>query len=135
MANSTDVTAGTNIRASEFNNLRKDVVLGLAVAGTETDGATVTIDLSDKTKGKIRSVTLGGNRTLALSNETVGQTFGLRIIQDGTGSRTITWWSGIKWDSGVTPVLSTTPAAIDVFVFFVVSAGVYDGYRVGSALA
>lgn len=133
-ADSSDVTAGTNGTATQYNNLRKDVVLGLAVQGTETDGATITFDLSDKTKGKVRSVTLGGNRTLAVSNGTVGQTFIIRLIQDGTGSRTVTWFSTIKWPDGTAPTLTTTANKIDVFGFLITSAGNYDGYILGQNL-
>ena len=134
MADSADVTAGTNATATHYNNLRKDVVLGLTVTGTETDGATVTFTLTDKTKGKIRSVTLGGNRTLAISGETVGQVFMIRLIQDGTGSRTVTWFSTIKWPDNVVPTLTTTASKIDVFGFLVTSAGNYEGFILGQNL-
>jgi len=98
---------------------------------TDTDGATVTFDLS--TRG-IHSVTLGGNRTLALSNETVGQAFVIRLVQDGTGSRTVTFFSTIKWPDATTPTLTTTASKTDVFGFICTSAGNYDGYIIGQNL-
>jgi hypothetical protein len=98
---------------------------------TNTDGATVTFDLS--TRG-VHAVTLGGNRTLALSNETVGQVFIIRLIQDGTGTRTVTWFSTIKWPGAVTPTLTTTASKEDVFGFIVTSAGNYDGFVIGQNL-
>lgn len=55
-----------------------------------TDGATVDIDHSLNSKFV---VTLGGNRTLTLSNPVTGKLILLDIIQDGTGSRTVTWFS------------------------------------------
>lgn len=129
--NSSDVTPGTDGTAEQYNNLRKDLVLGINNSGVETDGATVTIDLSNKTKGKIRRVTLGGNRTLALSNETTDQAFILTIIQDGTGNRTVTWWSGIKWPSGIVPTLSTGASRRDSFLFIINGGGAYEGYPLG----
>lgn len=57
-----------------------------------SDGGTVTFDLASS---DMHLVTLGGNRTLALSNAKVGQRFLVTLKQDGTGSRTVTWWSGI----------------------------------------
>ena len=69
---------------------------------TLTDGATVTIDHSLNTKFQ---VTLGGNRTFALSNQTTGKPIILDIIQDGTGSRTVTW-PGIVADT-VTMTIAT----------------------------
>jgi hypothetical protein len=96
---------------------------------SDTDGATVTFDLSVSNGHK---VTLGGNRTLALSNDKLGQIFFLRLLQDGTGSRTVTWFSGIKWAGGVAPTLTTTASKADTFVFIVTTAGsAYDGYIVG----
>lgn len=56
---------------------------------TLSDGSTITIDSSDH--AKVYTVTLGGNRTLALSNEYSGRRFMLQLGQDGTGSRTVTW--------------------------------------------
>lgn len=115
MTDSSTVTAGTNGTATQYNNLRKDALLNQKIVGTETDGATVTFDMDDVTKGDFREVTLGGNRTLAVSNFDVGQRVIISLKQDGTGSRTVTWFSGISWPAGVTPTLTTTAGKRDVF--------------------
>jgi len=60
----------------------------------DTDGATITFNKNTSTD---HSVTLGGNRTLALSNMAAGDKITLRLQQDGTGSRTVTWFSTIRW--------------------------------------
>lgn len=133
MADSSDVVAGTNGTATHYNNLRKDLVLGQNVMGTESDGATVTFDFSDKTKGKIRTVTLGGNRTFAFSNAVAGQTIIIRVIQDGGGSRTVTWPT-IKWPYASTPVLTTTGGKIDTFGIVCTAAATYEGYVLGQSL-
>lgn len=130
MADSSDVTAGVNATAAQYNNLRKDLILGQNVVGTESYGATTTFDMSDKTKGKIRYVTLGGNPTLAVSNDVDGQSFVVVLIQ-GAGGQTVTWWSGILWEDGVTPTLSTGSGKRDTFGFIKVSTGVYLGYILG----
>lgn len=124
---SSDVTAGTNATSTQYNNLRKDVKNGVKTKNTATDGATVTFDLS---LSSVHDVTLGGNRTLALSNETVDQYFTLTIIQGG-GSNTVTWFSTIKWPGGVAPTLSTGAGKRDIFGFRVTSAGNYDGFIIG----
>ncbi len=93
-----------------------------------TDGATVTFDVSD---GNIQTVTLGGNRTLAISNAKVGQVFMLRLQQDATGSRTVTWFTTIKWAGGSAPTLTTTANKADILGFLVTSSGNYDGFIVG----
>jgi hypothetical protein len=101
---------------------------------SNADGATITFDMD---ASNIHTITggLGGNRTLAVSNVDVGQVFILRIPQDGTGSRTVTWFSTIKWPSGTAPTLSTDANAVDVFGFICTSEGNYDGFFVGFDLS
>lgn len=99
---------------------------------TESGAATVTFNLNNSL---VQTVELGGNRTLAVSNVTVGRPFFIRLEQDATGSRTVTWWSGIKWPGGTTPTLSTGADVIDSFMFIPTSAGVYDGYFAGFGLS
>lgn len=92
---------------------------------SNTDGETITFDLNESNS---HYVTLGGNRTIALSNPTVGQKFILRLQQDNTGNRTITsWFTTIKWDGGTPPTLSTTGNRADLFGFFCTSGNQYDG--------
>ena len=35
------------------------------------------------------------------------------IVQDGTGSRTLSWGANWDWSSGLTPTLTTTANAVD----------------------
>lgn len=93
-----------------------------------TDGATITFNLDES---NLHTVTLGGSRTLAISNEDVGQRFILRLTQDGTGSRVATWFSTIKWPGDLTPSLTATAGKTDVFGFICTSAGNYDGFVIG----
>lgn len=135
---SAEVVAGTNAVAEDHNKLQRDVVLGKKKTGVDADAATITVDLSDKTKGNVRTITLEGNRTIAFSNPTVGQAFILRMIQDATGSRVPTWPATIKWPSATAPALTTTGNRIDVFGFVCTVAGgspEYDGYFLGFDLA
>ena len=82
---------------------------------TLTDGSSITWDASTQDVAK---VTLGGNRTLgAASNGTTGQFISLLIIQDGTGSRTLTWNAAYEFASDTAPTLTTTANLGDVFVF------------------
>jgi hypothetical protein len=97
----------------------------------DVDGATITFNLAVT---NWHTVTLGGNRTLALSNPTVGQQFSIILIQDGTGSRTVTWFPTVKWPSATPPTLTTTAGGIDVFTFKIVGAGVIYGFTAGQAM-
>jgi hypothetical protein len=72
-----------------------------------------------------------GNITVALSSDTNNQPFIVRILQDGTGSRTVTWFTTIRWAGGVAPTLTTTASKADMLGFVRTGAGTYDGFIVG----
>ena len=96
---------------------------------TPDAAATATLDVS---QAAIHHITMpAGNITIAISNETVGQCFLIEITQDGTGSRTVTWFSTIKWAGGSAPTLTTTASKRDTFGFRVTGADTYDGFIVG----
>jgi hypothetical protein len=80
-----------------------------------TDGANIAWDLS---LGGQATATLGGNRTLdEASNKVAGGHYSLRIIQDGTGTRLITWHATYRFPAGVDPCLSAAPNNIDILLF------------------
>ena len=54
-------------------------------------------------------------------NPVEGQIYAIMVIQDGTGSRTVTWPSTVKWAGGSAPTLTTTASRTDVIYF------IYDG--------
>tara|TARA_Y100000593_G_scaffold79155_1_gene147211 strand:+ start:158 stop:562 length:405 start_codon:yes stop_codon:yes gene_type:complete len=82
---------------------------------TLTDGSSITWNAETQDVAK---VTLGGNRTLgAASSATTGQFISLLIIQDGTGSRTLTWNAAYEFAADTAPTLTTTAAKGDLFVF------------------
>jgi hypothetical protein len=82
---------------------------------TLTDGATITWDVGSSPVAK---VTLADNRTLsAPTNSASGQFISLAVIQDATGSRTLTWNSAYEFTGDVAPTLTTTASKADIFVF------------------
>jgi hypothetical protein len=82
---------------------------------TLTDGATINWDASTQ---DVCKVTLGGNRTLAApTNNTTGQFISILVIQDGTGSRTLTWNAVFEFASDTAPTLTTTANLGDIFLF------------------
>ena len=102
---------------------------------TEADGGTITFDMNES---NTHMTTLGGTRTLAVSNVASGQKFMLRLKQDSTGSRTVNWFSTIYWaDGGTAPTLTTTANKADLFGFLCTSGteapgGPYvDGFVIG----
>ena len=88
---------------------------GYFAEATLTDGATVTWNASTQ---QVCKLTLGGNRTLsAPTNGVTGQFISIAVIQDGTGSRTLTWNSAYEFTGDTAPTLTTTINKADVFVF------------------
>jgi len=82
---------------------------------TLTDGSS--IDWNAATQD-VCKVTLGGNRTLnAPTNPTTGQFISLLAIQDGTGSRTLSFNAIYEFADDTAPTLTTTASKGDVFVF------------------
>lgn len=120
--------AWATIAAADLPTVGLNITSHHGTITTDADGATVTFDLS---VSDWHTVTLGGNRTLALSNPTVGQQFTLFLQQDATGSRTVTWFAGIRWAGGTAPTLTTTPSKGDLFTFKCIGAGSYLGVAAG----
>ena len=111
----------------------KDVGETLATNGTS--GSTATIDLED---GNFHKVTLTANCTFTFSNPPASGTAGsftLFLVQDGTGSRTVTWPGSVDWAAATAPTLTTTAAAVDVLTFITLDGGtVWNGFVAGQAM-
>ena len=82
---------------------------------TLTDQATITWNALTQ---PVCKVTLGANRTLGnASSGVTGLFISLLVIQDGTGSRTLTWNAAYEFKDDTAPTLTTTAAKGDLFVF------------------
>jgi hypothetical protein len=51
------------------------------------------------------------------TNPTDGQKINFRVIQDGTGSRTVTWDTAYSFGAGSAPTLTTTASKRDIVAF------------------
>jgi hypothetical protein len=81
---------------------------------TVTEAPTTTIDCDN---GNDQILTLTGNRVIAApANPTDGMQIDLLVVQDGTGSRTLSWNAVFLFENGVNPVLGTGAGAIDRFL-------------------
>ena len=90
-----------------------------------TDGANIAWDVSTRQKAK---VTLAGSRTMdAVTNAVEGTTYLLWVIQDGTGSRLLTWTTtgAGSFDFGTdgAPTLTTTASKADLLAFEAIDLG------------
>ena len=80
-----------------------------------TDASTITWNAATQPVAK---VTLGASRTMGLpANPVSGQFISLLIIQDGTGSRTITWNAAYEFALDTAPTLTATANLGDLFTF------------------
>ena len=91
---------------------------------TLTDATSIVVDFA---LGNNFLVTIGGNRTLAApTNAIAGQTGQIYVIQDGTGSRTLSYNSVYQFVSGAAPTLSTGASDVDILVYSTRSATTID---------
>ena len=71
--------------------------------------------------GNVQEMTLTSSPTLTFTGAQAGGKYDLILVQDGTGSRTVTWPASVKWPGGTKPVLTSTANATDTVSF------IYDG--------
>lgn len=91
-----------------------------------SSGASLTVNWND---GNTQLITLTANCTLTFSNPKDGGRYLLLLEQDGTGSRTVTWPSSVKWKQGTAPTLTTTSAHVDLCTFvYVAGLGASGNY-------
>ena len=107
-----------NTKALTASDIADDLITSAKLNYSEstlTDQATITWDASTQ---DVCKVTLAGNRTMAApTNNTTGQFISILVIQDGTGSRTLTWNAVFEFAADTAPTLTTTASKGDVFVF------------------
>ena len=113
-----DVTIAGLEKAQEFTKTQN------FDATTLTDGASISWDAS---ANQVTSVTITDNRTMAAPTNLVdGAVYLLMIIQDGTGSRTMSWNAVFKFTGGTAPTLTTTASAKDILIFYSDGTNMYE---------
>lgn len=117
-------TAGAQTIA-DVKTVDEGAIVTAPKASSPEAAATDTLDLALANDFEITMP--AGNITIALSNATVGQKFTISILQDAVGSRTVTWFTTIRWPGGTAPTLTTTASKRDYFWFKVTGTGTYDG--------
>lgn len=80
---------------------------------TDADTITWNADI-----GNIAQVTLGGNRTLAaITNPQTGGIYILRVVQDGTGGRTLTFNAAYTFPQTANSVINGAAGGVTTFIF------------------
>lgn len=92
----------------------------------------VALDLS-LIPGNYRRLRLTGNTTFTVSGGVVGREYTIELLQDGTGSRTVSW-SGVTWPAGTAPTQTSTANRKDLYKFYYDSSA-HLGYRLAADFA
>jgi len=96
---------------------------GAAVGKTLTDTSNTGNVTLDYDANQNFVLTLTGNTVLVNpTTESVGQSGVIVVIQDGTGSRTLSGGSNYEWPAATLGTISTTANAIDIIPYFVDAA-------------
>jgi|SRR6187399_278976 len=82
----------------------------------------------------IFACTLTGHLFINIMNTSLNQRFSIRLEQDGTGDRTVTWFPGITWAGGTAPGLTEEANRADWFGFIKIDENRYDGFVIGNNL-
>jgi len=77
----------------------------------ELGNTTLAIDWSKKNK---QSITLSSTGTITFTDPSGPTSLLLKVIQDSTGNRSVTWPSSVKWVQGVVPSLSPGGNSLDI---------------------
>jgi len=132
-------TTGTIIGSDAENVVKIDGAVSEKAATNATiSSTTAALDVRD---GSVFQLTLASNiSTFNWSNHAASghvSSFVMKVIQDGSGSRTIAWPDGtnsvtVRWPGDTAPTLSSGAADVDVFVFFTHDGGTnYYGFTAG----
>lgn len=87
-------------------------------------GSTATINFN---AGNIADITLATSTTLTLTGGTFG-TFIIKLTQDATGGRVVSWPSNVRWSGGIPPSLTTTGGKVDVISLIFDGTNYYGTY-------
>ncbi|WP_406660887.1 hypothetical protein V7O66_13770 [Methanolobus sp. ZRKC3] len=127
LSEDTTPVLGGNLDCSSKNLTGAKVVTTTAEHDNGNSSTAITIDQNNGNYQKLTltaacSITLTGLDCAGLS---------LRLVQDGTGSRTVTWVSTIKWAGGSAPTLSTAAGAEDIITLQYRNGAWYGGASLG----
>jgi hypothetical protein len=92
-------------------DLAGDYKEGVVTANT---GTAYTINTAN---GTLQILTLTGNCTFTFPTAIAGESFTLLLRQDGTGGRTVTWPSAVRWPGGTAPTITSTASQTDKYIF------------------
>jgi hypothetical protein len=113
--------SGTVVALATSATLTTPTVTGYTETAPAIANSSTAVTLS-LASGTVLSYTLTGNCTFTMPTATSGTSFIVKLIQDGTGSRTATFTS-VKWPGGTAPTITTTASTgVDVLSFVCINS-------------
>ena len=82
----------------------------------------------DWTSGNKVHLTLDSSPALTFTGPSGPTNLLIKLIQDASGSRTVTWPAAVKWSGGTTPTLSTSANSVDVVSFYFDGTNYYGSF-------
>lgn len=98
-------------------------------------GTSLTLDVS---QANVFDVTLTADCSIDLTGATTGDCYSvtIRLNQDSTGGRAVTWPASVQWDSGSAPSLTTAAGTLSIVSFQSVDGGeTWQGFLGGDDFA
>ena len=123
------VTGASNFIGATTFSAPVDVTLAQSHNTEFVNGNSAAAKTIDWGNGNNQSLVLTANCTLTFATPLSAGFYFLRLVQDGTGSRTITWPT-VKWGGAVAPTLTVTAAKQD-FISFYYDGVSYNGFWSG----
>jgi len=119
--------SGTVLALNNTPTLTTPVITGYTETAPAIANSSTAVTLS-LASGTVLSYTLTGNCTFTMPTATSGTSFIVKLIQDGTGSRTATF-TGVKWPGGTAPTITTTATTgLDIISFVCINSVWYGTY-------
>jgi hypothetical protein len=117
---------GVTVQGYDPDTVKRDVqntftAQQIPFSGTLTDAPS--IDWDADVNGQVVSIIIAGDRTVnAPTNVEINATYLMRITQDATGGRVLSWNVAFKFGPALAPVLSTAGNSVD-WLSFIGAAG------------
>jgi hypothetical protein len=112
--NSSSTATASKVATRDANGILYSTSIIQSTSTNATSGTAATLNWNN---GANQRLTLTANCTLTFSNPVAGAKYTIELIQDATGSRTVTFPT-ILWASGSAPVLTTTAAKTDLISIY-----------------
>lgn len=119
-----------DLNAENFNILGLKTATYNAEFSNGNSGAAATIDF---TKAQKQVITLTANCTFTFTAPNGPGNFLLRLVQDGTGGRTVAWPAAVKWVGAAAPPLTTGANAVDIVSLYYNGTNYYGSYGLNFA--